>query len=73
MQDEKLQFIPVCISDIESVPSGFTQIKMVDARGDYFNDAKEKLAKAVTDFLQGESPRRFEELLNNVMVYTFMT
>ena len=63
-----MQFIPICISDIEAIPAAFAQIKMVDGRGDNFNSAKEKLAKAVTDFLEGESPKRHEELLNNVPV-----
>ena len=63
-----MQFIPVCISDIDEIPAAFAHIKMVDARGDYFESAREKVAKAVTDFLEGESPKRHEELLNNVPV-----
>ena len=67
-----MQFIPVCISDIESIPSTFAQIKMVDARGDKYDSAKKMLAKAVVDFLENESPKRHEELLNTVMVSTFI-
>ena len=63
-----MQFIPVCIGDIDSIPAAFAQIKMLDARGDNFTSAREKLAKAVVDFLQGESPRRYVELLNTVQV-----
>ena len=65
-----MQFVPVCISDIEAIPTAFAQIKMVDAREGNFESAKEKIAMAVTDFLVKESPRRYEELLNNVSVST---
>ncbi|KAL5007943.1 hypothetical protein ScPMuIL_013524 [Solemya velum] len=50
-KDEDIQFLPICISDVDEIPSWYGQVKMLDARGDNFSIVTYNVAAAVIDWL----------------------
>ncbi|KAK3591628.1 hypothetical protein CHS0354_013812 [Potamilus streckersoni] len=50
-KDDDMQFIPLCVADMESIPSWFSYMKILDARGDKFQQLVSAVALAVSDWL----------------------
>ncbi|KAL3872816.1 hypothetical protein ACJMK2_036015 [Sinanodonta woodiana] len=50
-KDDDMQFIPLCVADMDSIPSWFSYVKILDARGDNFQQVMSAVAQAVSDWL----------------------